>query len=223
MVRDTIKPLLFWKKKIDGYKLQIEKYEEILRREIDDKKKLRIKRRIYHEYFCLLISQYSAGEEKCIIRDTFSKSLKIMSIIWTPASSYVEMLWMISLGVLLDIDDMDVQSLRNVYEQYGIDDAILSYLIRYLDPSIPKSERVLFEQPYNLLSCVVTGENDIDKERMMLQYLDGWYDGHDDVWWYASHQTDGYIGYWSFETAAIAKILKMDVSNLEKREFFPRF
>ena len=222
MIRDTKKTPAFWEESLNSHKMEIERYEGILKSTIDDRKRARIQRCVYHEYLCLLVTQYSAGESYAVMKDSFSKCLKIMSDIWTPDNSYVEMLWMISIGVLLDVDDMDTQLLCKVYEQYGEDDAILSYLLRYFSPSFPGCEKLLFEHPYNVLLAATTKDG-VDAKQMIMRYLKGWYKGHDDTWWYGTHQTDRYIGYWSFESAAIAKIMKLDVSDLADREFFPKF
>ena len=36
-----------------------------------------------------------------------------------------------------------------------------------------------------------------------------WFKGHYDYEWKNAHKEPGYVGYWSFETAAIVKILDL--------------
>ncbi|MFJ1118057.1 PoNe immunity protein domain-containing protein, partial [Bacillus thuringiensis] len=47
--------------------------------------------------------------------------------------------------------------------------------------------------------------------------------GHLEEAWYDAHENkhDNYSGYWSFESGAIAKILKLDDSTLKDSSYYP--
>jgi len=45
-----------------------------------------------------------------------------------------------------------------------------------------------------------------------------WFKGHYDFGWRNAHKEPGYYGFWSFDTAALAKILGLDDSALNDRE-----
>jgi hypothetical protein len=71
---------------------------------------------------------------------------------------------------------------------------------------------------YELMNGVFESD---DKEAALNKYLDKWYDNNKDSAWYNDHLStnDVYTGYWSFEAAAVAKILKLDVSKINKNYF----
>ena len=66
-------------------------------------------------------------------------------------------------------------------------------------------------------------ESKINREDAMLLYLNNWYENHAEHAWYDSHlrDTDTYCGYWSFEAAAIAKILRLNEDKLKNSVYYP--
>lgn len=48
-----------------------------------------------------------------------------------------------------------------------------------------------------------------------------WFKGHYDYDWKNSHKEPGYVGYWSFETAALTKILELDDTSLVNNNHYP--
>ena len=50
---------------------------------------------------------------------------------------------------------------------------------------------------------------------------DEWFKGHYDYEWRNAHKEPGYLVFWSFETAALAKMLELDDSNLKDNIHYP--
>jgi hypothetical protein len=49
-----------------------------------------------------------------------------------------------------------------------------------------------------------------------------WYKGHYDSYWYGNHKDKGlYFGYWSFESAAVVKILGLNPDDFNGVDYFP--
>jgi len=48
-----------------------------------------------------------------------------------------------------------------------------------------------------------------------------WFKGHYDFGWRNAHKEPGYYGFWSFDTAALAKILGLDDSALKDNNHYP--
>jgi len=67
--------------------------------------------------------------------------------------------------------------------------------------------------------------HDKDKERAskrLQQYVEKeWIKGHNDLDWKNAHKEPGYVGLWSFEAAALAKILGLDDSALKDNNHYP--
>ena len=78
----------------------------------------------------------------------------------------------------------------------------------------------LFGKEYEFLDKIF---NSNDKEAVLNEYLSKRYDAHSDYAWYNYHlrKTDTYCGYWSFESAAVAKILKLDNGKIYNLDYYP--
>ena len=65
--------------------------------------------------------------------------------------------------------------------------------------------------------------NAVDKEEALRNYLTGWYEAHSEYAWYDAHlkDTDTYCGYWSFESAAVVKILGLREERVKNIEYYP--
>src|SRR5699024_7925914 len=48
-----------------------------------------------------------------------------------------------------------------------------------------------------------------------------WFQGHYDYGWKNAHKEPGYVGFWSFESAALAKILGLDDAGLQDNNHYP--
>src|SRR5699024_3871470 len=48
-----------------------------------------------------------------------------------------------------------------------------------------------------------------------------WFQGHYDYGWKNAHKEPGYVGFWSFESAALAKILGLDDAGLQDNNDYP--
>jgi hypothetical protein len=136
---------------------------------------------------------------------------------------YTDSLWLLSLGILLDVDDSIFNSLVSAVQETGKDDWLYNYLIHSRIPNVEyESSPLLWVKPYLSLQYVV--ERSEDKTADMFRYLTkSWYQGHSGAGWYDSHKRNQnlYYGYWSFESGAVAKILKLDDSTLKDAPYYP--
>ncbi|MBQ5850851.1 MAG: DUF1910 domain-containing protein [Lachnospiraceae bacterium] len=63
-----------------------------------------VKKKIDSIKFGLLISKYSYGEDVSKLEAEFLQLLNDMPLYWNNNSSYVDMLWMMSLAILFDVN-----------------------------------------------------------------------------------------------------------------------
>ena len=146
--------------------------------------------------------------------------------------SYNEILWLLSVSVLMDIDDSTFNALANAIQTTdngiqaagtGTNDWMLNYLINYRIPSVEyKSSPSMLHKPYlNLRHVVEKSEN---KPADMYRYVTKiWYREHKDDYWYDNHKSKSntYCGYWCVEAGAVAKILGLDDSKLKDSQYYP--
>lgn len=173
-------------------------------------------------YMLYMIAQYSAGESIEKVRETYIKTLQYSEKIWKENSSYVDCLWLVSMGVLLDISDDEKYLLNNIVKKYNKEDKLISFFMEYLDQKKYGVQCYFMTEPYKYLNEYLEGvHRDVN---LMEKYLyNYWYDAHNDMAWYDSHKdkSNTYFGYWSFEAGAIAKILKLDDSSLKHVPYYP--
>ena len=174
-------------------------------------------------YIFYTIAQYSAGETIEGIKETYGKTLRYAERIWEENKGYVLSLWLLSIGVLLDICDDKKALLKNIVKKYAKKDKLLWFLMEYLDKGTKEATHYLMPLPYQYLDEYIEGKRQDIK--LLTKYLtDYWYDAHANLdWWYDSHKSPNntYYGYWSFEAGAVAKILQLDDSSLKDVPYYP--
>lgn len=144
---------------------------------------------------------------------------------------YDEMLWMLSLGYLLDIDNADFKKLVDVIDRDGVKDYLFEYIIRAKlsdrQPIEEESYQIFFGIPntFDKLRQAITETDKVKAEKLVKEFVTkDWYKNHKDAGWYDSHKSkhDTYFGYWSFETAAVVKIMGLDDSSFQDCQYYPK-
>lgn len=144
---------------------------------------------------------------------------------------YDQMLWMLSLGYLLDIDENDFKKLADVIDRDGVKDYLFEFIIRAKikdrEPITEESYREFFGVPscFEKLRQAITETEKSKAEKLAKEFvIKDWYKNHKDTGWYNSHKSkhDTYFGYWSFETAAIVKISGLDDFSFRECQYYPK-
>ncbi|KZE38939.1 hypothetical protein AV656_08550 [Bhargavaea cecembensis] len=169
----------------------------------------------YH--FNRLVAMYSADRPLDEIRDALPSLISLMEKTWEPddldsPDDYIELLWLLSIGIMLEIDDSLMARLDRLAQPYAPHDTLINFLLnaRHAVSWRPRQTSFIFGYPYRLLLPVIEGEQHIQHLKSYLE--NDWYRGHNGMGWHDSHlhQNPIYRGYWSFESGAIVKILGMD-------------
>lgn len=144
---------------------------------------------------------------------------------WDPNDGYVEMLWMISIGIMLDAPKEQMGQLEALLKKEKLGDCLMNFLLHsYNDEWSCQTNEFLCNRPYAFFSSIIKAKDKDQALDLLKEYLRGnWYEGHDDMGWYDSHKNmeDTFNGYWSFESGAIAKILQLDDSSLKDTPYYP--
>lgn len=82
------------------------------------------------------------------------------------------------------------------------------------------------ENPYAKTTEIIqiaSDNKDLDTASKRLnEYMEKeWFRGHFDFGWKNAHKEHGYYGLWSFDTAALVKILKLDDSTIKDNNHYP--
>ena len=151
-----------------------------------------------NEYQKIINLLYSCGEELETIEEYYRKLLFYYGKMWDRKYGYIELIKVLSLAVLFEVDKADSSWIDNGTE---------------------------FEFPkvYDCLEEIINAKKSLACGLLKEYLQEKWYDIHKECAWYNSHLSNKniYCGYWSFEAGAIAKILKLDDSNLRDIQYYP--
>lgn len=166
-----------------------------------------------------LVSNYWAGYRKLIGNN--HKTLDQYSL-----DAYDDMIWLLSLGYLLNVPEKQFNKLVVVIDEDQIRDKLFEFIISAKIPSrqVMQNESFKWKLFGKLRKAIEVTDRD-QAAMLVKQFLeDDWYKEHKNATWYESHKSkfDIYSGYWSFETAAIVKILNLDDSSFKANKYYPR-
>lgn len=170
-------------------------------------------------------AKYSLGEDISSIEEDFHNAIYDLEHIGTRKVGYINLLWMISLGILLETDKKNIERLKMLVGKENIKDFVIDYLLCASDIGWAKiTDHYEKEIPYSKTREIIElAQTDIrEASKRMQTYMEKeWFKGHYDYEWKNAHKEPGYVGFWSFETAALTKILELDDSNLKDNNHYP--
>lgn len=159
-MRDRLKDKQYFIEYINEEKMRIEKFETKLKNnEVKKERVLPVMKKIHSLKFQILIAQYSMGGklEKLIYdyKDLVSDMVKLRYL-----GCYEDMLWMLSIGVMLEIDDQIFNILIDLVEENKKEDWLYYFIINYRNKNYNYSKyAVMFEEPYKAIYDIVNKEN----------------------------------------------------------------
>ncbi|WP_240515012.1 PoNe immunity protein domain-containing protein [Bacillus cereus] len=126
---------------------------------------------------------------------------------------------------MLDVSQKHIIELEKLVEKEELNDYLIDFLLNYRNENWEgNTAEFIFADPYESIYRVINADSKEESVDKLKEYLEKkWYKGHNDTGWYDSHENknDIYNGYWSYESGAIAKILKLDDSSLKNTPYYP--
>src|SRR5699024_8318713 len=170
-------------------------------------------------------AKYSLGEQVDTIKTGFENAISDLENVGSKKVGYIKLLWMVALGVLLETDKQNMKRLAEIVKNQGMNDFVIDYLLCASDIGWTTINQTFFkEAPYTKTKEIIELAQ-IDKkaasERLHTYMEKEWFQGHYDYEWRNAHKEPGYVGFWSFETAAIVKILDLDDESLKDNIHYP--
>ncbi|MCU5269667.1 PoNi-like cognate immunity protein [Bacillus cereus] len=170
-------------------------------------------------------AKYSLGEGVSVIEEDFHNAIYDLENTGSREIGYLSLIWMISLGILLETDKKNIERLKKIVDKKNVNDAVIDFLLCASDIGYTKMmNRYYKENPYAKTREIIELAQ-IDKKeasKRLQTYMEKeWLKGHYDYEWKNAHKEPGYVGYWSFETAALAKILELDDISLKDNNHYP--
>lgn len=178
------------------------------------------------EYQIRLRLLYTTGTQDGNLKDNFLTLLKYYSEIWEKENSYFNLIEVLSNAILMNVgkENQNLAQLLEKIKDADYRDYLVDRFIQYIDPSWEHNcQEFLWKDTFEPLKQVF----DCPKDEAIMRIRDflqnEWYDIHADCGWYDTHKSmkTEYDGYWSFETAAIVKMLGLDDSKMKDQQYYP--
>ena len=171
-----------------------------------------------------MIATYTAGYPIEKFKEEYLTFVDSLVPVWHSNSGYDEMLWALSIGILLEIDEMTFEKLVDLVRKDDPEDYLIDYLIQSRHPEWTIRINYNFPRPYGFTRKIIEEENSEQALKLLKEYVTKkWYPGHRDTGWYDLHKynIDNYYGYWYFESGALCKLKELDYKELEGFSYFP--
>ncbi|MDV3947049.1 hypothetical protein CMT75_00745 [Elizabethkingia anophelis] len=230
-MRTKIKPKTYFENYLELELDDIQYFESSLQNgEVKEEMISSVKRKLFTESLHVLIGKYSSGVPIEELKSTFPQVIDYFKNGWkdkgnTPEDNihfdnYILMLWMLSLSVLLDIENTEFEKIVDVLDHSNREDYFFDKIIAYKMPQRNISNHITYPDHFAFLKNLIDNRDVTE----LKDYLDkNWYTSMKLTYWYDSdknkHET--FFGYWCFESAAFIKILNLDDSIIEKQEYYP--
>lgn len=176
-------------------------------------------------------AMYSLGEEVEGLRPYFDISVSGLKNMYQPMLHrqgfninycYNALLDLISIGILLETDDDTMRVIANGARRYNANDALVDFLLSAYDIGWEHhTGKFHIPRPYQYTKDIILtaqedreGASELLKEYVKKKWLSG--SGFKNA-----HKEKGYIGVWSYEAAALAKILGLDDSCFKGKKNYP--
>lgn len=171
-----------------------------------------------------MIATYTAGYSIERFKEEYLKYVDSLLPIWYSNSGYDAMLWALSIGIMLDVEEDIFNQLVDLVKKDDPEDYLIDYLIQYRRPEWKIRLNYNFPKPYGFTRKIIEEEDSEQALKLLKEYVaKKWYQGSRDTGWYNLHKTNNrsYYGYWSFESGALCKIKGLDYKELEGLPYFP--
>ncbi|MBR0428756.1 MAG: DUF1911 domain-containing protein [Lachnospiraceae bacterium] len=168
---------------------------------------------------------YTIGEKLEIVEERYREACKYALSVDYNSLGYVNMLHYITAGILFEISKGEMQKLVDLIDEAEVDDLLFDFFVEaYGLKRKCKSSNYHEEKPYyRVMEIVDMAKKDTNTASKMLKdYVEKeWLKGHADYGWMTFHKEPGYCGLWSYESAALAKILQIDDEELIEDNHYP--
>lgn len=225
MARDALKPAEYFEEYIIYQNTRIQKFTNTLNQLSDKAKTQRMQCCSYlaNFYKDKLSAMYSYGNTKAELLSVFNSYMEYACNF--SISSYSDLADILALMILFD--DTNASHQKFVLSITDFDDPFVIQLKQSLLPGqdfAAHTKDLLYPVHYKEFLAILQ-ENDLAKATLsLLDYMNNhWYESCQDLSWFDSHKgkENTYCGYWSWISAAIAKIKKMDLSFVRTGNYIP--
>jgi len=245
MLRDKIKDKIYFEnflKKLEDIDKKTD--EKIRSGNVNLERIIPVRTSMINSLIRRMKAKYSLGLEIKSLLSEYNKAIVLIADYWTgnnkfmgnnnevldqySLGNYDSILWMLSIGYLLDVPEDRFKILVKAIDSDNIKDKLYEFIISAKIPSRPKIKDESYKYGWELYGKVRQAIEIDDKSKaakLVKTFLEkDWYKEHKNSGWYNSHTNkhNTYSGYWSFESAAIVKIMSLDDTSFIDQQYYPK-
>jgi hypothetical protein len=136
---------------------------------------------------------------------------------------YIVSLWLVSLAIVLRVDDALWQRLLACIGNEGRD-ALFDALVETRSPGRKKAAGLLHPAIFEPLLNAISAQGE-SRDAFVRRYLRDWYKSFKPAYWVDSHKGPdggGFFGYWAMEVAGVVTAFHMDDRAFSDLPYYPR-
>lgn len=227
--RDTFRGQEYWDGHVQFLVSVIPKHEaQLAARDVVPERRYVARYAIFRDQLKLLIARYSRGEDIVELRHALPDIIAALAayfdepgyrpVDFEQLDNYVEVLSIVSLAILLDASQHDLERLLGLIDNEG-QDALFERLAER-----PVSSILLYPRPYEFLYRALDTEGQ-ERDQLIKEFLSRYYRGLRHTYWHNTHllpKGGGFFGYWCFELAAFVKVLHIPDQSFADNVYYPR-
>ena len=100
--------------------------------------------------------EYSLGEEISKVKESYERLLIYYSQAWSMGQGYIELIRILSLGVLLRIDKSQMKTLENKIRQENLNDYFVNFLLKAIDKEWEMTtQKFVFPNLYESVKSII--------------------------------------------------------------------
>lgn len=187
---------------------------------------------IFRKSYELFILKYSQGEDIFLLKSTFKDIINSYEEYANhpfaekinfneEQEDYETSLWLISIAILLKLNEQDFNKLLICIGNEG-EDELFEALVATRIKGRRKAKKLIYLEKYHyLLSANKEGAT----SSAIQQFLLSWYGNMKDCYWYDNHKGKdggGFFGYWCWEAAAVSVAFNIDDSCFRDLQYYPK-
>lgn len=119
----------------------------------------------------VMIATYTTGYSIEDFKCEYIKYVKSLQLSWQGNSGYEQMVWALSIGILLDIEEDVFNQLVNLVKKDDPKDYLIDYLIQYCRPEWTIRVNYNFPKPYGFTRKIIEEEDSEQALKLLKEYL----------------------------------------------------
>lgn len=186
---------------------------------------------LFMSHYEILFLMYSGGFEIDTIKEKLVTTINVLEKYLNCKDSkpfdfkkmdyYNKSLWLISLALLLKIEDKDFNKLVQLIGNEGEDELFESLVSKRIQGR-KKANKLIFLKEYDLL---LEATKEGGSSNSIQQFLLSWYKNMKKCYWHNNHKGNdggGFFGYWCWEAAAVAVAFNIDDTLFRDSQYYPK-